>query len=51
VYYKTERLSDERRSPCGAPRCNNRNASVGIEPSRVELGIGFPHEADVRPSQ
>ena len=48
AYHKEERLSGERRSPLGAvplqqPNgCNNRIISVGIEPSRFELGIGFP---------
>lgn len=48
AYHKEERLSGERRSPRGAvplqqPNgCNNGSISVGIEPSRFELGIGFP---------
>ena len=48
AYHKEERLSGERRSLRGAvplqqPNgCNNRSTSLGIEPSRFELGIGFP---------
>ena len=48
AYHKEERLSGKRRSPRGAvplqqPNgCNSRTISVGIEPSRFELGIGFP---------
>ena len=47
AYHKEERLSGERRSlrnavPSEQPNgCNNGSISVGIEPSRCELGIGF----------
>jgi len=48
AYHKEERLSGERRSPRGAvpsqqpSGCNNHSISIGIEPLRFELGIGFP---------
>jgi len=42
AYSRKERLNDERRGAQGVSRCNNRNAGIRIEPSRFELGIGFP---------
>ena len=47
AYNKEERLSGERLPRGAVPLhqpngCNNRSISVGIEPSRFELRIGFP---------